>query len=139
MRIARWLTLLLCLVALSEFFPRRARADNPCQQSCAQNYQVCIADAQGQYDQCEFNAASTQFGCDGQAEAEYDNCLWDCATLYPWWTSCETQLCEPNLIDDYNNCWNNYLTAEQNCYNSQQSANQVCENVYDSCYENCPP
>lgn len=135
MRIARWLTLLLCLVALPEFFPRRVQADNPCQQACAANYQSCLANAAGGYDQCEGNASNQLYSCEQQAANAYDSCM---SLFYPYVSAAETY-CGLRLQEDLQECSDNYVWTEQQCYETQQEANETCGYTYNECYYNCEP
>lgn len=138
MKIARKMMFAFVLVGLWQLSQQTVTADNPCQQGCTASYQLCLADASDNYDQCEQDAEWARFSCDSAAYSAYTDCWNTCQTHFPGWTGCEEH-CNSHLQPALEQCLNNYGTAEAQCYNAQQGANQSCENNYTACYNNCLP
>jgi hypothetical protein len=145
MSIAKKLMLLVVLVVAWQVAMVPVRADNACQQACANTYNSCIAESGDQRQMCYTQAEWSYNGCllsaYGTAEDCIENAYANCmgGGCSPHEVQHQQQLCGEEYQNATQECASGYSSETASCNIAEQAANVTCGNAYNACYNNCGP
>jgi hypothetical protein len=133
MRVFKKLVVLGVLTFFLVLTQRPAEA-NACTDACFLNSAICTATAHNANTGCRNNAATEVAACINAVDAGYEACMYDCDTLYPWWSGCFTE-CFANRENGHTAC----EAPFEACDATMTSTLAACDATLVSCVNGCPP